>query len=79
MAAVTICSDLFLLLTSCIEMVYFKFVFFLIGVNCFIMLCSFLLYNSMNRLYVYIYTFPLEPPSFVEQMSYNVVQLMNQH
>ena len=37
------------------------------------MLCSFLLYNNVNRLYVYIYTFPLEPPS----QPRDVVYLLN--
>ena len=36
---------------------------FLLEYNCFTMLCSFLLYNTMNQLYVYVHLFPLGPPS----------------
>ena len=37
---------------------------FLLGYNCFTMLCSFLLYNKVNQLYEYVYPLPLEhhPP-----------------
>ena len=41
----------------------FKFFFFKLEYTCFTMLCSFLLYNSVNQLYVYIYPFPFELPS----------------
>jgi len=40
------------------------FLFFLkLEDNCFILLCWFLLYNSMNQLYISIYPLSLEPPS----------------
>ena len=32
---------------------------FLLGYNCFTLLCQFLMYNKVNHLYVYIYSFPL--------------------
>ena len=34
---------------------------FLLGYNCFTMLCQFLLYNKVNRLYAYIYPHILPP------------------
>lgn len=37
--------------------------FFQFESNCFTMLYTFLLYNSVSQLYVYIYLLPLEPPS----------------
>ena len=40
----------------------FVYYYFLLEYNCFIMLCSFLLYNEVNQLYVYIYPLPLGPP-----------------
>ena len=33
--------------------------FFFLDYNCFTMLCSFIMYNNVNQLYVYIYPFPL--------------------
>ena len=39
------------------------FLSFLLNLNCLTMLCWFLLYNKVNLLYVYIYTFLLGPPS----------------
>ena len=37
--------------------------FILLEYNCFTMLYYFLLFNEVNQLYVYIYPFPLGPPS----------------
>ena len=37
---------------------------FYLGDNCFTMLCQFSLYNKVNQLHVYVYSLPLEPPSF---------------
>ena len=36
-------------------------IFFLLEYNCFTMLCSFLLYNKVNQLYVYIHPLPPDP------------------
>ena len=41
----------------------FQKLFLLSEYNCFTVLCQFLLYNKGNQLYVYIYPFPLGPPS----------------
>ena len=42
---------------------FFYFIFNLLNYNCFTMLCSFLLYNKVNQLHVYLYSIPLEPPT----------------
>ena len=48
--------DYFFLLSVMIHVNYYLF---LLGYSCFKMLCSFLLYNEMNQLFVYIYPLPL--------------------
>ena len=41
----------------------FWFIYLFIEVYCFTLLCSFLLYNDMSQLYVYIFPLPLERPT----------------
>ena len=48
----------------CSEMNIF-FSFFLLEYNCFTMLCQFLLYTEVNQLYIYMYSFPVGPPSLL--------------
>ena len=47
----------------------FKFTYFYLEYNCFTMLCSFLLYNIVNQLYIYIHPLPLKPPSHPSKSS----------